>query len=72
MLVFKQLFTFFKGCCSLIEAKLYNPCHGELFLIAFKGGDEEKNWLGWKWLLPGNTKGGSITVPLTSCLTGLD
>jgi len=25
------------------------------------------------WLLkPGNTKGGSITVPLTSCLTGLD
>ncbi len=24
------------------------------------------------WLVPGNTKGGSITVPLTSCLTGLD
>jgi len=23
-------------------------------------------------LEPGNTKGGSITVPLTSCLTGLD
>ncbi len=23
-------------------------------------------------LFPGNTKGGSITVPLTSCLTGLD
>ncbi len=23
-------------------------------------------------LRPGNTKGGSITVPLTSCLTGLD
>ncbi len=23
-------------------------------------------------LKPGNTKGGSITVPLTSCLTGLD
>ncbi len=23
-------------------------------------------------LTPGNTKGGSITVPLTSCLTGLD
>jgi hypothetical protein len=23
-------------------------------------------------LLPGNIKGGSITVPLTSCLTGLD
>ncbi len=23
-------------------------------------------------LVPGNTKGGSITVPLTSCLTGLD
>jgi hypothetical protein len=22
--------------------------------------------------IPGNTKGGSITVPLTSCLTGLD
>ncbi len=24
------------------------------------------------WFNPGNTKGGSITVPLTSCLTGLD
>jgi hypothetical protein len=23
-------------------------------------------------ILPGNTKGGSIAVPLTSCLTGLD
>jgi hypothetical protein len=26
----------------------------------------------WLSPLPGNTKGGSITVPLTSCLTGLD
>ncbi len=25
-----------------------------------------------KSVYPGNTKGGSITVPLTSCLTGLD
>jgi hypothetical protein len=24
------------------------------------------------WVCPGNTKGGSITVPLTSCLTGLE
>jgi hypothetical protein len=24
------------------------------------------------WDLPGNSKGGSITVQLTSCLTGLD
>ncbi len=24
------------------------------------------------WDNPGNTKGGSITVPLTSCLTGFD
>jgi hypothetical protein len=24
------------------------------------------------WTQPGNTKGGSNTVPLTSCLTGLD
>ena len=23
-------------------------------------------------VLPGNTKGGSITVPLTSCVTGFD
>jgi hypothetical protein len=23
-------------------------------------------------IAPGNTKGGSITVPLTSCVTGLD
>jgi hypothetical protein len=26
----------------------------------------------YKSVYPGNTKGGSITVPLTSCLTGLD
>ncbi len=32
----------------------------ELFLINFA------------MVKPGNTKGGSITVPLTSCLTGLD
>jgi hypothetical protein len=25
-----------------------------------------------KWVKPGNTKGGNITVPLTSCSTGLD
>jgi hypothetical protein len=30
------------------------------------------NWLVYAVFLPGNTKGGSITVPLTSCLTGLD
>ncbi len=30
-------------------------------------------YLNWKeWTVTGNTKGGSITVPLTSCLTGLD
>jgi hypothetical protein len=29
--------------------------------------DDEKEFAS-----PGNTKGGSITVPLTSCLTGLD
>ena len=27
---------------------------------------------GAKYARPGNTKWGSITVPLTSCLTGLD
>jgi len=27
---------------------------------------------GYQSLPPGNTKSGSITVPLTSCLTGLD
>jgi hypothetical protein len=26
----------------------------------------------WVWHEPGNTKGGSITVPLTSYLTGLE
>ncbi len=26
----------------------------------------------WNYAQPVNTKGGSITVPLTSCLTGLD
>jgi hypothetical protein len=32
------------------------------------------NILWWliPWVNPGNTKGGSITVPLTSCLTGLE
>ncbi len=29
-------------------------------------------WKVGQWVEPGNTKGGSITVPLTSCLTGLD
>ncbi len=34
-----------------------------------------KLYLGLRWnggLVPGNTKGGSIPVPLTSCLTGLE
>ncbi len=29
-------------------------------------------WQSYPLIYPGNTKGGSITVPLTSCLTGLD
>ncbi len=29
-------------------------------------------YLGPKWTSSGNTKGESITVPLTSCLTGLE
>jgi hypothetical protein len=34
---------------------------------------EEQPYLNRKFKhKPGNTKGGSITVPLTSCLTGLD
>ncbi len=28
--------------------------------------------IGLDWILAGNTKGGSIIVPLTSCLTDLD
>jgi hypothetical protein len=31
-----------------------------------------KTWLKEANALAGNAKGGSITVPLTSCLTGLD
>jgi hypothetical protein len=33
-----------------------------------------KQWSFWPSVIvkPGNTKGGSIIVPLTSCLTGLD
>jgi hypothetical protein len=33
-----------------------------------------EKWLHWLfgWTEPGNIKGGSITVPLTSCLTGLE
>jgi hypothetical protein len=27
---------------------------------------------GYAYAYPGNTKGGSISVPLTSCLAGLD
>jgi hypothetical protein len=32
----------------------------------------EKSACQVRFVSPGNTKGGSITVPLTSCLTGLD
>jgi hypothetical protein len=32
--------------------------------------NQQKNWKRYK--KAGNTKGGSITVPLTSCLTGLE
>jgi hypothetical protein len=32
-------------------------------------GKTERDWLR---LVPGNAKGGSITVPLTSCLTSLE
>jgi hypothetical protein len=31
-----------------------------------------KGWISIPWLDIGNYEGGSITVPLTSCLTGLD
>ncbi len=32
----------------------------------------DKQWNSFKRCKPGNTKGGSTTVPLTSCLTGLE
>ena len=38
--------------------------------------DIPENWLayllGTRYRQPGNTKGGSVTVPLTPCLTGLE
>ncbi len=42
----------------------WNPtlCQNEIVFHQFDG----------QLIKPGNTKGGSITVPLTSCLTGLD
>jgi hypothetical protein len=42
---------------------LTRPVHG----LFHKARDEKK-----QLPVPGNTKGGSITVPLTSCLTVLD
>jgi len=52
------------------DATVFNidPISGEI-LVKFLSStlaDDNAN------LLPGNTKGGSITVPLTSCLTGMD
>jgi hypothetical protein len=41
------------------------PWNGNAFKNVFFGTHE-------KTVKTGNTKGGSITVPLTSCLTGLD
>jgi len=37
----------------------------QLFLLTYKIGLKQ-------WVKPGKTKGGSITVPLTSCMTGLE
>ncbi len=48
--------------CTLVEHKTHNPfIEGSNLTTSTRG-------LFYK---PGNTKGGSITVPLTSCLTGL-
>ncbi len=50
-------------------------------LVYFGMGEQLQKWLGpfrlvftakAPLLQSGNTKGGSITVPLTSCLTGMD
>jgi len=39
--------------------------------LFFFVGDFAAAKISWS-VCPGNTKGGSVTVPLTSCLTGLD
>ncbi len=45
-------------------------------VVALIGASSKNHPRQWQWLdtnpQPGNTKGESITVPLTSCLTGLD
>ncbi len=84
MLVFKQLFTFLKVLCSIVvhscrltliakwleqsttdhEVKGLNPA------VTLRGNEGEMK-LSF-CIRAGNTKGGSITVLLTSCLTGLD
>jgi hypothetical protein len=64
----------------LANTKLHIQTYSELFIIILQR--EEKIAQAWatfrvkvytlSLLCSGNTKGGSITVLLTSCLTGLD
>jgi hypothetical protein len=51
--------------CTLSLYSLFKVCHSR---------GSNRGWLVFSYstTVPGNTKGGSITVPLTSCLTGLD
>jgi hypothetical protein len=64
MLVYKQLLTFFKAHCSIKQRKY------------FCGGEKELTWRPQKLtgvnLKAGNTKGGSNTVALTSCLSCME
>ncbi len=53
----------FSTCCFHFEWKVDGSIFTKLSKNIF--------W-SWLWVRPGNTKGGSITVPLTSCLTGLE
>jgi hypothetical protein len=66
-LVLKQLFTFLKCAIPLLG------CNTELVILR----SQVRVQPATAWHLEhknksGNTKGGSITVPLTFCLTGLD
>ncbi len=45
-----------------------------LFFVTDRGADKLGcfSMASFLWAVPGNTKGGRITLQLTSCLTGLD
>ncbi len=59
----------FLGYSIPFTSDVFNPVHPKVVMELFRGDLENLKVFKFK---SGNTKGGSITVLLTSCLTGLD